>query len=269
MLNDITVSLILVGFVIYKLKNKEDSKSQLGEEFFKYNAHSALSDSFVNAREVTGRFRLSPGSYIIIPSTYHPGTEGEFLLRAFKEKLRDEKRKKILTQINTHKPLSLNGAANNELDRSEREKVSKQNPEFTTGNKTSELDGLKGKSEHSETHPDQVPFSGMENNNLEKQQNEKEEDKIPAKTHEVTSANNTSVMFDSNGKSTYGGTHPKDKTSKEIPEKRQTIHHFKYEKEDDEKWACITSHDTTCITIKTTGTRMISITIMDHVKRDI
>ena len=74
------------GFVIYKLKNGQDTSNQLGEDFFKYTLSTARSKSFVNLREVTGRFLLPIGTYVIVPSTYDPGYEGLFLLRTFTEK---------------------------------------------------------------------------------------------------------------------------------------------------------------------------------------
>lgn len=37
-------------------------------------------------RERVGRYKLSPGSYIIIPFTFEPNKEGDFLLRIFSEK---------------------------------------------------------------------------------------------------------------------------------------------------------------------------------------
>ena len=41
---------------------------------------------YINLREVTGRHKLKPGLYVVVPSTYEAATEGEFLLRIFSEK---------------------------------------------------------------------------------------------------------------------------------------------------------------------------------------
>jgi len=80
------VGMLSIGFVIYKLKESQDTSTKLGEEFFKYTLSTARSKSFVNLREVTGRYKLPIGTYVIIPSTYEPGYEGLFLLRTFAEK---------------------------------------------------------------------------------------------------------------------------------------------------------------------------------------
>ncbi|RXM98220.1 Calpain-3 [Acipenser ruthenus] len=55
-------------------------------DFFLFNSSKARCKSYINLREVTQRFRLCPGEYVIIPSTYEPHQEGEFLLRVFSEK---------------------------------------------------------------------------------------------------------------------------------------------------------------------------------------
>ena len=39
----------------------------------------------MNVREVSGSFTLTQGTYVIIPSTFHPDEEGEYLLRIFTE----------------------------------------------------------------------------------------------------------------------------------------------------------------------------------------
>lgn len=56
------------------------------KDFFLFNSSKARSKSYINLREVTQRFRLSPGEYVIVPSTYEPHQEGEFILRVFSEK---------------------------------------------------------------------------------------------------------------------------------------------------------------------------------------
>ena len=45
------------------------------------------SGSYINAREVTKRFRVPPGNYLIIPSTYDEDRNCEFMLRIFTEEL--------------------------------------------------------------------------------------------------------------------------------------------------------------------------------------
>jgi hypothetical protein len=44
------------------------------------------SGSYINRREVTKRFRVPPGHYIILPSTFDSDKQGKFLLRIFTEK---------------------------------------------------------------------------------------------------------------------------------------------------------------------------------------
>jgi calpain len=43
------------------------------------------SGSYQQIREVSARFRLDPGSYIVIPSTWYADEESDFLLRIFTE----------------------------------------------------------------------------------------------------------------------------------------------------------------------------------------
>ncbi|XP_044749559.1 calpain-B-like isoform X5 [Coccinella septempunctata] len=77
--------LLTIGFAIYYLSNPDRVPKPLDLNFFKYNASVARSPSFINLREVSCRFKLPPGTYCIVPSTYEPNEEGEFLLRVFSE----------------------------------------------------------------------------------------------------------------------------------------------------------------------------------------
>ena len=58
----------------------------LDQNFFSRNKRIAKSPQFIDMREVTGRHKLEPGTYCIVPSTFEPGEEGDFLLRVYTEK---------------------------------------------------------------------------------------------------------------------------------------------------------------------------------------
>uniref|UniRef100_A0A670Z862 Peptidase C2 calpain domain-containing protein n=1 Tax=Pseudonaja textilis TaxID=8673 RepID=A0A670Z862_PSETE len=53
----------------------------LTKDFFRYHASRAKSKSYINLREVSDRFELPPGDYIIVPTTYEPQQEADFLYR--------------------------------------------------------------------------------------------------------------------------------------------------------------------------------------------
>lgn len=79
-----------IQFKIYKInegveidENKTTGLRLYGGQLERIGA----SGSYINAREVTKRFRVEPGSYVIIPSTYDEDKECEFLLRTYTEKL--------------------------------------------------------------------------------------------------------------------------------------------------------------------------------------
>uniref|UniRef100_A0A8K9UX71 Calpain-3 n=1 Tax=Oncorhynchus mykiss TaxID=8022 RepID=A0A8K9UX71_ONCMY len=75
--------LYTIGFTIYEMIG---SQQHLQKDFFLYNASKAKCKSYINLREVSERFCLPPGEYVIIPSTFDPHEEGEFILRVFSEK---------------------------------------------------------------------------------------------------------------------------------------------------------------------------------------
>uniref|UniRef100_A0A672NIJ1 Calpain-3 n=1 Tax=Sinocyclocheilus grahami TaxID=75366 RepID=A0A672NIJ1_SINGR len=71
-------NLFTIGFSIYEMHG---NKQHMQKEFFVSSTSKARSRAYINLREVTQRFRLSPGEYVIVPSTYEPHQEGEFILR--------------------------------------------------------------------------------------------------------------------------------------------------------------------------------------------
>jgi len=65
---------------------KDPNCGPLDRNFFLYNTTVASYPKFTNLREVTGRHKLPPGTYCIVPSTFEPDQEGDFLLRVYTEK---------------------------------------------------------------------------------------------------------------------------------------------------------------------------------------
>jgi len=89
---------LTIGFAIYALREdsyygeeplrfaaNQNGQQILSTDFFKYNSSVARSPTYINLREVTSRFRLPPGTYVIVPSTFDKGEEGEFILRVWTE----------------------------------------------------------------------------------------------------------------------------------------------------------------------------------------
>ncbi|XP_063350822.1 calpain-3b isoform X1 [Pelmatolapia mariae] len=78
---------LTIGFSIYEVPKEMCGQNQhLQKDFFLYTASKAKCKSYINLREVTERFCLPPGEYVIIPTTFKPHEEGEFILRVFSEK---------------------------------------------------------------------------------------------------------------------------------------------------------------------------------------
>ncbi|XP_070590037.1 calpain-9 isoform X2 [Erythrolamprus reginae] len=82
-LRKLGAALLTIGYAIYESPNKDE---HLTKDFFRYNASKARSKTYINLREVSDRFELPPGDYIIVPTTYEPQQEADFCLRVFSEK---------------------------------------------------------------------------------------------------------------------------------------------------------------------------------------
>ncbi|KAM9424948.1 calpain-1 catalytic subunit [Pholidichthys leucotaenia] len=76
-----------IGFALYEVPSEFVGKSgvHLKREFFLTHASSARSETFINLREVSSRLRLPAGEYIVVPSTFEPHKEADFVLRVFSE----------------------------------------------------------------------------------------------------------------------------------------------------------------------------------------
>ena len=55
----------------------------LSAEYFLCVPEEGSSGVFINSREVLGHFELEPGTYVIIPATFYPGRNRDFMLRVF------------------------------------------------------------------------------------------------------------------------------------------------------------------------------------------
>ncbi|XP_076018558.1 calpain-1 catalytic subunit [Genypterus blacodes] len=77
-----------IGFAIYEVPDEFVGRSgvHLKRDFFLTHGSRARSELFINLREVSSRFQLPAGEYIIVPSTFEPHKEADFVLRVFSEK---------------------------------------------------------------------------------------------------------------------------------------------------------------------------------------
>ena len=77
--------LFAVGYVLYKLTGNEPDEP-LSMKYFETTRTFDKSPTYLQAREVICRHKLPPGNYLIVPSTFDPHQEAEFLLRLYSEK---------------------------------------------------------------------------------------------------------------------------------------------------------------------------------------
>uniref|UniRef100_A0A7N6BBK1 calpain-2 n=1 Tax=Anabas testudineus TaxID=64144 RepID=A0A7N6BBK1_ANATE len=78
-----------VGFAVYEVSSRNPREVEdltqdvhLPRDFFLTHAQKAKSETFINLREVSNRFKLPPGEYLIVPSTFEPDINGDFCIRS-------------------------------------------------------------------------------------------------------------------------------------------------------------------------------------------
>uniref|UniRef100_A0A673BMZ0 Calpain 1, (mu/I) large subunit b n=1 Tax=Sphaeramia orbicularis TaxID=375764 RepID=A0A673BMZ0_9TELE len=94
-----------IGFAIYEVRGQI---VHMKKDFFLRHSSCARSETFINLREVTSRLRLPPGEYLIIPSTFEPSKEADFILRDMEISVRELKT--ILNRVvSKHRDLQTDG----------------------------------------------------------------------------------------------------------------------------------------------------------------
>lgn len=73
-----------IGFSIYSVTKEDFATRPQNRKFFE-NRKSVAKSEFSYVREQSVRLQLKPGRYLIVPSTFDPNVEGEFILRIFSE----------------------------------------------------------------------------------------------------------------------------------------------------------------------------------------
>ena len=77
-----------IQFRLYRVKNKDDAMKAKSSGLRLYANQlepAGTSGPYTNLRDLTKRFRLPPGDYVIMPSCYESNVEGSFLVRIFTE----------------------------------------------------------------------------------------------------------------------------------------------------------------------------------------
>lgn len=69
-----------IGFLLYRVDN---CNSRLSGDQLTRMKEIGSTLPYINRREVWGRFDLSPGTYLIVPTTFYTDQPGQFLMRAY------------------------------------------------------------------------------------------------------------------------------------------------------------------------------------------
>lgn len=74
------LDMLQIGLSVYKMSGPNE---KVTAEMMKTHAPIASTKLFVDYREAVVRFTVPPGYYVIVPCTFEPNHDAEFLLRTF------------------------------------------------------------------------------------------------------------------------------------------------------------------------------------------
>uniref|UniRef100_A0A8C9VAQ9 Calpain 2, (m/II) large subunit a n=1 Tax=Scleropages formosus TaxID=113540 RepID=A0A8C9VAQ9_SCLFO len=104
-----------IGFAIYEVRTpsskgvtESPTEVHLDKNYFLTHAQTARSETFINQREVSTRFKLPPGEYLIVPSTFEPNKNGDFCLRVFSEKQSEAQSGFVFLRVSNRRANSIN-----------------------------------------------------------------------------------------------------------------------------------------------------------------
>ncbi|XP_037304775.1 calpain-3b isoform X1 [Pungitius pungitius] len=148
---------LTIGFSIYEVPKEMCGQNQhLQKDFFLYTASKAKCKTYINLREVTERVHLPRGEYAIIPTTFEPHQDGEFILRVFSEK-----------KSTSEEVEDTIGSEKTQQDRKKKEKPIVFVSDRARANKEIEHDGIQG--EKKKKQPKQKLVQPEEETEEEKQ----------------------------------------------------------------------------------------------------
>ncbi|KAL0969377.1 hypothetical protein UPYG_G00226260 [Umbra pygmaea] len=79
--NRLLVNILHIGFSIFEVPTQfKGLRGKFPASFFNTHVPVACTKSFLNAREVMQMFKLKPGEYLIVPSTFKPNETASFIM---------------------------------------------------------------------------------------------------------------------------------------------------------------------------------------------